>query len=335
MNATPITTPLPVELYLESTNRCNLKCRGCIHFRGHWESARDISYDQMRRITDQLPDLQRVALHGIGEPLLNRHLPEMIEHLKARNVHVLINSNGILLDAGVRRALMDSGLDELRISLDAATPQGYRRIRGSDQFDRIIGNIQALHTLQTDRGKTGPAVSLWFLGTRDNIAELPQLVRLAADLQIAEIYLQRLVYFQDDAGYGVAVAQKSLQASEPRLMDLIQESRILADRLGIGFNASGLCKPEQSIRTASDEAKPWRKCYRYQRLMYITAWGNVLPCCIAPFATTDYASLIMGNVFESPLAEIWTGEPYTRFRKAHVGPTPPQCCRGCGVLWSL
>ena len=118
-------------------------------------------------------------------------------------------------------------------------------------------------------------------------------------------------------------------------MDLIQESRILADRLGIGFNASGLCKPEQSIRTASDEAKPWRKCYRYQRLMYITAWGNVLPCCIAPFATTDYASLIMGNVFESPLAEIWTGEPYTRFRKAHVGPTPPQCCRGCGVLWSL
>ena len=74
---------------------------------GHsWGAARP-----MRRITDQLPDLQRVALHGIGEPLLNRQLPEMIQHLKTRDVHVLFNSNGILLDADMRRALLNSGLD--------------------------------------------------------------------------------------------------------------------------------------------------------------------------------------------------------------------------------
>jgi radical SAM protein with 4Fe4S-binding SPASM domain len=69
--------------------------------------------------------------------------------------------------------------------------------------------------------------------------------------------------------------------------------------------------------------------------MYITAWGNVLPCCIAPFATADYASLIMGNVFDSSLDDIWTGERYTRFREAHLSASPPHCCRGCGVLWSL
>ncbi|MEJ2639540.1 MAG: radical SAM protein [Desulfosarcinaceae bacterium] len=312
------TRPLPEQLYLESTNRCNLKCRGCIHYKGHWETPRDISFDRMRRITDQLPDLKRVVLHGIGEPLLNRRLPDMIEHLKARNVHVLINSNGVLLDAGMRRALVQSGLDELRISLDAASPQGYRRIRGSDHFDRIIANLQALKALQKELGNSRPAVSLWFLGTRDAIAELPQLVRLAAKIHIAEVYLQRLVYFHDDGGYGMAVAQQSLQESEPGIRDLIEESQALADRLGIHFNSSGLCRPEESVRAESRIAKPWRKCYRYHRLMYITAWGNVLPCCIAPFATADYASLIMGNVFDSSLDDIWTGERYT-----------------CGVLWSL
>jgi MoaA/NifB/PqqE/SkfB family radical SAM enzyme len=335
MAPSDITSRLPVQLYLESTNRCNLKCRGCIHYKGHWEPARDISLAQMRLITDQLPDLQRVVLHGIGEPLLNRRLPAMIEHLKARSVRVLINSNGILLDAAMREALVDSGLDELRISLDAASPQGYRRMRGSDRFEAIVANIQALKALQAAARKTRPAVSLWFLGTQDNIAELPQFVRLAADIHIAEVYLQRLVYFQDNAGYGVAVAQKSLQESEPRLMDLIQESRMLAGRLGVRFNSSGLCMPEDSLKAASRDEKPWRNCFRYQQLMYITAWGNVLPCCIAPFATVDYASLILGNVFETPLDEIWTGQRYTRFRKAHAGSAPPDCCRGCGVLWSL
>ena len=329
------TLRLPVQLYIESTNRCNLKCKGCIHFKGSWEPARDISLDELRRITDQLPDLQRVVLHGIGEPLLNRELPAMIEHLKRRGVRVVINSNGILLDAGMRRALADSGLDELRISLDAASPRAYQQMRGSDQFHRIVANLRALKALQVEWKIAEPAVSLWFLGTRDNIDELPQFVRLAADMNIAEVYLQRLVYFQDDPGYGVARPQKSLQESEPRLLDLIQESRTLAGWLGIGFNASGLCRPEESLKAECREEKPWRKCFRYHQLMYITAWGNVLPCCIAPFATADYESLMMGNVFKTQLEEIWNGERYVRFRSAHAGSTPPKCCRGCGVLWSL
>jgi MoaA/NifB/PqqE/SkfB family radical SAM enzyme len=335
MTNSHLTGRLPVELYLESTNRCNLKCRGCIHYKGHWEPGRDISFDEMRRITDQLPDLQRVVLHGIGEPLLNRQLPAMITHLKARGVNVLINSNGILLDAHWRRALMDSGLDDLRVSLDAASPQGYQRIRGSDQFDCVVSNLKAFIAMQEEARQTKPAVSIWFLGTTDNIAELPQCIRLSAEIGVAEVYLQRLVYFHDHAGYGVAVAHKTLQETEPRLMDLIQESQRLADRLGVRFNASGLCQPAQSLKADATEEKPWRNCYRYQHLMYITAWGNVLPCCIAPFATADYASLIMGNAFETPLNAIWTGERYTQFRKAHRSLKPPQCCSGCGVLWSL
>ena len=39
--------------------------------------------------------------------------------------------------------------------------------------------------------------------------------------------------------------------------------------------------------------------------MYITANGNVLPCCISPFVERDYDSLILGNAFEQPLSEIW------------------------------
>ncbi len=326
---------LPKTLYIETTNQCNLKCRGCILYRGNPEPEGTLSLQQLIMITDQVPTLERAVLHGVGEPLLNPELAGMIRHLKNRNVFVLFNSNGILLNAGWREALIDAGLDELRISLDAASAETYQKIRGSGWFSRVVDNLNAfVHDLRI-RQAAGPRLSLWFLGTRDNIAELADLIRLAARVGIAEVYLQRLVYFQDDIGYGVARPQKTLHQADPALTALIENSRRLAQRLGVQLTASGLCDPVQSIQGPSGARRPWSNCHRPDTLMYITANGNVLPCCIAPFATADFAGLILGNVFESALKKIWQGVEYQDFRQRLKTESPPSCCRGCGILWSL
>ena len=69
--------------------------------------------------------------------------------------------------------------------------------------------------------------------------------------------------------------------------------------------------------------------------IYVTANGNVLPCCISPFSTTDYAGLILGNVFDSSFAEIWNGEKYTARRAALHTARPLHPCEFCGVNWTL
>ena len=120
-----------------------------------------------------------------------------------------------------------------------------------------------------------------------------------------------------------------------RQPELIRFNDALARELGIDFNCSGLGRLDESFQSDAKGENPWRKCFRPCALMYITAQGNVLPCCIAPFATVDYESIILGNVFETPLEEIWTGDRYTQFRKRHRSSTPPKCCLGCGTLWSL
>ena len=74
------TLNLPKCLYLEATNRCNLRCRTCIIYRGGWEPERDIVLEELIMISEQLPDLERAVLHGIGEPLLNRDLTRSEEH---------------------------------------------------------------------------------------------------------------------------------------------------------------------------------------------------------------------------------------------------------------
>mgnify|MGYP001814709793 CR=1 FL=1 len=326
---------LPKILYIETTNRCNLRCKGCILFRGSWEPERDISLAELIRITDQVPDLEQVYLHGIGEPLLNKELPEIIRHLKRRKVYVLFNSNGILLNGQRQQELVAAGLDELRISLDAASSAGYKKIRNSTAFEGIINNLKSFIILQKQHPVAVPKLSLWFLGTRENISELPGFVRLAAEIGIAEVYLQRLVYFQDNGGYGVARDSKTLQNSADGSSEFIKESLELAAQLGVQFNASGQSEPVASLQGKTEARLPWRKCYRPLTLMYVTANGNVLPCCISPFATVDYDSIILGNVFENSLEEIWTGSKYENFRKQHQTATPPKSCRGCGVQWSL
>ena len=110
-------------LYLEVTNRCNLLCTTCPRTYAELEPPADMSWELFTRIVDQVPNLARAVLHGVGEPMLVKALPQMVRYLKSRGVYVLFNSNGTLLNEKNGRALIAAGLDELRVSLDAATPE--------------------------------------------------------------------------------------------------------------------------------------------------------------------------------------------------------------------
>ena len=110
----------PVCLYLETTNRCNLLCTTCPRTYAELEPPADMRWDLFTSIVDQLPGLQRAVLHGVGEPMLVKNLARMVRYLKDRGVYVLFNTNGTLLTEKSGRAMIAAGLDELRVSLDAA-----------------------------------------------------------------------------------------------------------------------------------------------------------------------------------------------------------------------
>jgi radical SAM protein with 4Fe4S-binding SPASM domain len=329
------TLKLPRCLYLETTNRCNLRCRSCIIYRGGWEPKRDISLEELLMLSEQLPGLERAVLHGIGEPLLNPDLPAMICHLKSNTARVLFNTNGILLSKEKQEELIDSQVDEIRVSLDAASPRVYQAVRGSDKFDLIVRNLRTMTRRLASRKLAKPKLSLWFLGNRDNIGDLPKLIELASDIGVSEVYLQRLVYFLEHEGYGLARPEKKLTNLDTEANQLIKKSEEKAIHLGVTFNASGLTGAVQSLQVSSPVRSPWKKCFRPWEVMYITAQGNVLPCCISPFSTADYSSIVLGNIFDQSVEEIWFGEIYQDFRKRHQTTIPPKCCQGCGTRWSL
>src|SRR6266568_4009731 len=121
--------PSPVEAYFEVANRCNSKCTTCPLTFSPQEAARQLSLDEFKTLVAQLPDLRRAVLQGIGEPLLNRDLAKMIAHLKQHGVYTVFNTNAALLTRRRQVELIQSGLDELRVSLDSSTPDTYLKIR--------------------------------------------------------------------------------------------------------------------------------------------------------------------------------------------------------------
>src|SRR5882762_4491775 len=154
----------PVCLYLETTNRCNLLCTTCPRTFEALEPPGDMSWELFTSIVDQFPRIARVVLHGVGEPMMVRDLPRMIRYLKDRGTYVLFNTNGTLLRRKKGRELIDSGLDELRVSIDAADPQAFKQVRGRDMFARIVRNVRAFRAMQREFAVEQPRVSLWLTG---------------------------------------------------------------------------------------------------------------------------------------------------------------------------
>jgi MoaA/NifB/PqqE/SkfB family radical SAM enzyme len=325
----------PVCVYLEVTNRCNLLCTTCPRTYENLEPPADMSWALFTSIVDQLPGLVRAVLHGVGEPMLVRHLPRMVRYLKDRGVYVLFNTNGTVLNERNGRALIEAGLDELRVSLDAANRESFKKVRGKDYFGRIVRNVRAFRNLQEREGHAKPEVSAWITGLKETICELPDFVRLAGEMDVGQVYLQRLVFFDEDA-VGMARPDQALfERMQREDAAYLREAEEVARSLGIALNASGAAsEPGMSLKRESGDS-PWSLCRRPWTLMYFTANGRALPCCIAPFSQHGYANYTLGDATQQSLRDIWNGPAYRAFRAALLSDRPPAACANCGLRWSL
>jgi radical SAM protein with 4Fe4S-binding SPASM domain len=325
----------PVCAYLEVTNRCNLLCTTCPRTYEELEPPADMSLDLFTSIVDQLPDLARAVLHGVGEPMLVPNLPRMVKYLKERGVYVLFNTNGTVLSERNGRALIDAGLDELRVSLDASNRESFKAIRGRDYFGRIVRNVRAFRELQEREGHARPQVSVWLTGLKETVEQLPAFVKVAAEIGVKEVYLQRLVFFTESA-IGMARPDQALfERLTQEEAAFLKEAEDLARSLGVTFSASGAAtEPGLSLKGSGD-GSPWSLCRRPWSLMYFTANGRVLPCCIAPFSQHGYENYTLGHAGQQSLHDIWNGSAYREFRAALLSDKPPKSCANCGLRWSL
>jgi radical SAM protein with 4Fe4S-binding SPASM domain len=323
---------LPRELQLEVTAACNLACTMClVSYRPKvGKRVGSMSYEMFRSLVDELPGLERLTLQGLGEPLLAPGIMDMIAYASARGIAVGFNSNGQLLTPERSERLVSSGLSWLCISVDGATAETYEAIRGGARFDRLERHVPALMAAIARRG-SGPDVSLVFVAMRRNIAELPDLVRLAARWGVPRVRVQNLSHSFDDTDPSGSYADIRRFAAEQALWTGSDH-----DRAGEAFDAARavaaevgceLRLPRLEEETSTDQPGAARGCDWPWRSAYVTHSGSVQPCCMV--MGSDRVSL--GTVNGTGFRTIWEGEAYGEFQARLESDDPPDVCRGCSL----
>ena len=327
----PGSPPLPRHLQLEVTSACNLACAMClVSYRPAINRAEGaMPMELFRRLVDDTPGLTRVTLQGLGEPLLQPHLFEMVEYAKARGIAVGFNSNAMLLTRERADRLVAAGLDWLHVSLDGATAATYEGIRSRADFDRVAHNLRGLQEAKRAVGAATPAIQVVFVAMRRNLHELPDLVRMVSGWGVDEVHVQGLSHdFADTdpagtyAGIRRFASAESLERVDPDLVaDVFARARDEADCVGVHLRLP-VHQPTPVRREPGQPGCSWP-----WDAAYVTSSGVVQPCCMV--MGDDRVAL--GDLGKADLADIWRGQAYADFRAALSSDAPPAVCAGCSL----
>ena len=137
---------LPFLAQIEPANNCDLKCSLCIVGQKQLKRTKgNMSFVNFKSIIDQIePAIFYLALYNLGEPFLNPDIFKMISYAKSKNIFIRLSTHGDFKNSETIKNIIESGLDELLISLDCATPSSYLSYKKSDNFRKVINNIELL-----------------------------------------------------------------------------------------------------------------------------------------------------------------------------------------------
>jgi len=148
---------LPNTIYLEVTNCCNAKCHMCPN--KTLKRGRGVmSWEIFKGVIDQCKDIEggglNIFLHHQGEPLLDPMLINRIIYTKKNlpKSFIAFNSNGALLTKEKSREIIKAGLDQITISIDAASKETYPQIRNGLDYDTTIKNVNDLLAIRRNLG---------------------------------------------------------------------------------------------------------------------------------------------------------------------------------------
>jgi len=196
-----LNTPLarPYWIYISLTHKCNLNCQMC----GVKKILKDQELDLniLKKAIDEIASWSSdcvVMLTG-GEPFLRKDIFDIIDYSASRGLKTEAVTNGsIINNSQIAKRVIESGLQNIAISLDGASPQTHDYIRGTDAaFKKALDGISYLSQEKRIKG-SGPQISVWATIMRENIEELYEIIFLAKDLGVECLVYHPVIVNQDD-----------------------------------------------------------------------------------------------------------------------------------------
>ena len=294
----PVVWGRPFMLMVEPTNLCNLRCPLCPSGNGEMSRARGkMRVEDFKRLVDATGrHVFMMMLWNQGEPYLNEGFNEMVRYAHQRGIFTFTSTNGhFIRDDDAAPAVVESGLDELIVSVDGVDQETYARYRVGGSLDVVFDGIRRVLRARAEASSRTPVVNLQFIVMRHNESQMEMAERLAEDLGVDKFLVKTAqIYTAADA-----------EAFLPRDTAYVRYEQ----GAGAGLQVKG---------------QPARGCKVLWYSSTVNWDGRVAPCCFDK--DVDFC---LGQAFaDRPFDRIWWGSEYRDFRKRVLADrrSIPMCC---------
>lgn len=283
----------PRRLVFELTNACNLNCVMCGRNAANFKPT-VFDMDVFRSFEPIMDYAEEVTLMGWGEPTIHPHFNEMLEIINRHSARKYFCTNGMNLKK-IKNAIFDYNVDVFAVSLDGATDETNGRIRRGSKIDVIKEDLKDIVRIKKERGLKYPWINFVFCAMRSNIKELPDLVRLAAEIGIDEVKVVYLTVFEE------SLLHETLWGHEKLVRDVFNEAIQLGESLGI------VLKLPHYVGEDIAGDKMHKDCFVSWRDFFLGSDGFVRPCMSTPIHFFEYNK----NV---DFMEMWNSKEYQEYR---------------------
>lgn len=297
------------QVHWSITGNCNYRCRHCYMSAAACQE-KDVPFEEIKKAICQLEEcgIMNVSLSG-GEALVRSDFWEIIDELLARQITVrAVYSNGFLINKDF--------IDHIKArNLHPAIVLSFDGVNGA--HDWLRGSSSATeHFLRAVRliRENGLTYEVELCLHRGNSSQLRESIRFLADEGCSRVKVNLLL----DQGEGANIREYCLDTAEAydRFLEYLPQYYedkapvpILLRSLFMSVGKDGFLVPGCRYDENTDPSEVC-VCGHASTVMYISAYGRVLPC-IALDCVKDY-SCSFDSVYEKSLKEILENSFYSR-----------------------
>lgn len=263
--------------------------------------------------------LREIIPSTMGEPLLYRHIDEIIDLCAKYHVKLNLTTNGTFPRRGARawaQRIVPVGSD-VKISWNGACKETQESIMLGSRWEQVLANVRAfieIRDMYALRGGDYCRVTFQLTFMETNVDELADIVKLASTLGVDRVKGHHLwAHFQEIKSLSM---RRSVKAIE-RWNAAVVAAQEAAERYRLPSNKRVLLENIFPLDTASDgEIVNGAICPFLGQEAWISAEGRFNPCC-APDALRKSLGEF-GNLNDVGLYSIWESLPYAQLRASYL-----------------
>jgi radical SAM protein with 4Fe4S-binding SPASM domain len=238
---------------------------------------------------------------GFGESMLHPQWKEMLAYAKKKGVQpITLITNGTLLNHDKADHILDLKIDSMCFSVDGVTNETYSKVRVKGNLDKVVANVRNLIAKRNARGQREPAILM-------RIIQMPQTE------EEVDAFLEQ---WRRNLGPQDAVAVNPY-ISWAGLMDEKQDNGAakpspIGKRWPEGPDEGSAPASSEPVDAPAVDETSRRPCRMLWKNFSILYDGRVSACC-----KDAEAELIIGDVRQNSIKEIWSGPVIKRLREMH------------------